>query len=175
MRGFLLNNALFHLQELHADGFRYDEISMMLAMNAASGWEFCRELTQAVRARIRACLQNAEYWPAEFGAPTPADGAAVSAGGLGFDVVQHDGLREAIRTAMGQAAQGAGAYVGMSGIARWPCGGTGVCARVADDSVRGEPRHCEAGREAARPGAGGWGGRARGMRAAGRAWRWRCC
>ena len=117
VRGFLLNNARFHLEELHADGFRYDEISMMLAMNAASGWEFCRELTQAVRAMSPRCLQNAEYWPGEFGAPTPLMVQAVSAGGLGFDVVQHDGLREAIRTVVGQAALGAGAYVGMTGIA----------------------------------------------------------
>jgi len=40
--GFLCNNALGHLQELHADGFRYDEISMLLAMNNASGWSFAR-------------------------------------------------------------------------------------------------------------------------------------
>ncbi len=45
VRGFLLNNVRFHLEELHADGFRYDEISMLLAMNAASGWEFCKEMT----------------------------------------------------------------------------------------------------------------------------------
>jgi len=45
VRGFLRNNALGHLQELHADGFRYDEISMLLSMNNASGWEFCKGLT----------------------------------------------------------------------------------------------------------------------------------
>jgi 1,4-alpha-glucan branching enzyme len=28
VREFLLNNARFHLLELHADGFRYDEISI---------------------------------------------------------------------------------------------------------------------------------------------------
>jgi 1,4-alpha-glucan branching enzyme len=48
--------------------------------------------------------------------------ASLDSGGLGFDAVQHDGLREAVRTAIGQAAQGAGAYVGMTGIAMtmWP-------------------------------------------------------
>jgi 1,4-alpha-glucan branching enzyme len=124
VRGFLLNNARFHLQELHVDGFRYDEVSMLLAMNAASGWEFCRELTQAARAACPQVLQNAEYWPSEFGAPASLMVTPVAEGGLGFDTVQHDGLREAIRTAVGQAAGGAGAYVGMSGIAMalWPMG-----------------------------------------------------
>jgi 1,4-alpha-glucan branching enzyme len=124
VREFLLNNARFHLQELHADGFRYDEISMLLAMNNASGWEFCKDLTLTVRAENPRALQNAEHWPAEFGAPTELMVAPVASGGLGFDTVQHDGLREAIRSAVGQAAQGANAYVEMSGIARslWPTG-----------------------------------------------------
>ena len=124
VRGFLRNNALGHLQELHADGFRYDEISMLLSMNNASGWEFCKGLTEAVRAVNPRALQNAEYWPAEFGAPTELMVSPVNSGGLGFDAVQHDGLREAIRSAIGQAAQGAGASVEMSGIARslWPTG-----------------------------------------------------
>jgi 1,4-alpha-glucan branching enzyme len=125
VRGFLLNNARFHLQELHADGFRYDEISMLLSMNADSGWEFCKELTVAVRSANPRCLQNAEYWPGEFGAPAPLMVASEDSGGLGFDAVQHDGLREAIRTAVGQAALGDDAYVGMTGIAMalWPGAG----------------------------------------------------
>jgi 1,4-alpha-glucan branching enzyme len=122
VRGFLLNNARFHLQELHADGFRYDEISVLLDLEKTSGWEFCKELTAAVRAVNPRCLQNAEYWAGEFGAPPPLMVASLDSGGLGFDAVQHDGLREAVRTAIGQAAQGAGAYVGMTGIAMtmWP-------------------------------------------------------
>ena len=69
VRGFLRNNALGHLRELHADGFRYDEISMLLAMNTASGWEFCGDLTEAVRAENPRAWQNAEYWPAESARP----------------------------------------------------------------------------------------------------------
>ena len=97
---------------------------MMLAMNAASGWEFCGELTEATRAAGPGVLQNAEYWPGEFGAPWQLMVTPVAQGGLGFDTVQHDGLRKAIRTAVGQAAAGAGAYVGMTGIAEalWPAG-----------------------------------------------------
>ncbi|MGA1984125.1 MAG: alpha amylase C-terminal domain-containing protein [Acidobacteriaceae bacterium] len=124
VRGFLHNSSLYHVQELHADGFRYDEISMLLALNQASGWQFCREGTTAVRRANPRVLQNAEYWPAEYGAPAPLIVAPVAQGGLGCDAVQHDGLREAIRTAIGQAAAGAGAYVGISGIAMamWPAG-----------------------------------------------------
>ena len=122
VRGFLLNNALFHLNELHADGFRYDEISELLAMNATNGWNFCNELTAAVRAINPRALQNAEYWPDEYGVPAPRIVVCEGEGGLRFDAVQHDGLREAIRSAIGQAAQGATASVEMSGIARslWP-------------------------------------------------------
>ena len=128
VRGFLHNSTLYHVNELHADGFRYDEISMLLATNLQSGWQFCTEGTTAVRAAGLALgkgvLQNAEYWPAEYGAPASLIVEPVDAGGLGNDAVQHDGLREAIRTAVGQAAAGAGAYVGMSGIAMsmWPAG-----------------------------------------------------
>jgi 1,4-alpha-glucan branching enzyme len=124
VRGFLLNNARFHLNELHADGFRYDEISELLAMNATNGWNFCNELTAAVRAVNPRALQNAEYWPDEYGVPAPRIVVREGEGGLRFDAVQHDGLREAIRSAIGQAAQGAIASVEMSGIARslWPTG-----------------------------------------------------
>jgi 1,4-alpha-glucan branching enzyme len=122
VRGFLLNNALFHVRELHADGFRYDEISVLLQLNNTSGWEFCEELTGAVRAANPRVLQNAEYWPGEFGAPAPLMVTDVASCGLGFDAVQHDGLRDAIRSAVGQAALGQGATVEMSGIAMalWP-------------------------------------------------------
>jgi len=124
VRGFLHNSSLYHVKELHADGFRYDEISMLLALNRASGWQFCTEGTTAVRQANPRVLQNAEYWPGEYGAPAPLIVTSTDAGGLGCDAVQHDGLREAIRTAVGQAAGGAGAYLEISGIALalWPAG-----------------------------------------------------
>jgi 1,4-alpha-glucan branching enzyme len=124
VRGFLHNSTLYHVKELHADGFRYDEISVLLAMNRASGWQFCTEGMMAVRQANPRVLQNAEYWPAEYGAPAPLIVAGTDAGGLGCDAVQHDGLREAVRTAIGQAAAGTGAYVEMTGIAMalWPAG-----------------------------------------------------
>jgi 1,4-alpha-glucan branching enzyme len=117
VRGFLWNNAAFHVAELHADGFRYDEISMLLSMNEANGWEFCRELSTLVRSMKPRVLQNAEYWPGEYRVPAKEAVAPAAAGGMGFDTVQHDGLREAIRSAVQQAAGGAGPSVAMSAIA----------------------------------------------------------
>jgi 1,4-alpha-glucan branching enzyme len=124
VRGYLKNNACFYLEELHGDGFRYDEISMLLAMNTATGWEFCIELTNQVRATNPRVLQNAEYWPSEYGAPAPLVVSPVTSGGLGFDTVQHDGVRDAVRSAIAQASLGADATVEMSGIAMtvWPTG-----------------------------------------------------
>jgi 1,4-alpha-glucan branching enzyme len=124
VRGYLKNNACFYLEELHGDGFRYDEISMLLAMNTATGWEFSIELTNQVRATNPRVLQNAEYWPSEYGAPAPLIVSPTASGGLGFDTVQHDGVRNAVRSAIAQASLGADATVEMSGIAMtlWPTG-----------------------------------------------------
>jgi 1,4-alpha-glucan branching enzyme len=123
--GYLCNNASFYLGEMHGNGFRYDEISMLLAMNGGSGWDFVRGLTDAVRAQNPSALQNAEYWPGEyFNQPATEAVTPAAQSGMGFDTVQHDALREGIRSAVGQAAGGAGATVEMSGIAMavWPTG-----------------------------------------------------
>ena len=117
---FLLDNARTFLEEFHADGFRYDEISTLISTGQGSGWEFCRALTSALRGFRNRILQNAEFWPGRF-ADIPASAAPViapaQAGGMGFDVVQHDGLRGALRGAVGAASWGANAGVSMSAIA----------------------------------------------------------
>lgn len=122
---YLQKNAAFYIDEFHVDGFRYDEISMLLSMNQASGWSFIRGLTDAVRAQKPSLLQNAEYWPGEY-YNQPATEAVTPAaqGGMGFDSVQHDALREAVRGAVGAAANGQSAVVSMIGIAMalWPGG-----------------------------------------------------
>ena len=112
VRQFIVNNALFYLNEFHADGFRYDEISALLAMNGSSGWSFCRDLTGTVRYAKDRAIQNAEYWPVDPIVVTP-----VGSGGAGFDVLQHDGLRLAIRGAIQQTSYGSGAQVDMDSIA----------------------------------------------------------
>jgi 1,4-alpha-glucan branching enzyme len=117
---FLSDNATHYIEEFHADGFRYDEISILLSTNQGSGWEFCRALTGRLRTLQPRILQNAEFWPGEF-SDIPSTAlpvvAPASAGGAGFDVVQHDGLRGALRNAVGAASAGADAQVSVSTIA----------------------------------------------------------
>jgi 1,4-alpha-glucan branching enzyme len=117
---YLLDNARHYIEEFHADGFRYDEISILLSTNQGSGWEFCRALTSELRDLQPRILQNAEFWPGEFSdIPTSVAPiiAPASQGGAGFDVVQHDALRGALRSAVGAASGGAQATVSMSAIA----------------------------------------------------------
>jgi 1,4-alpha-glucan branching enzyme len=120
VKQFLLNSASYYIQEFHIDGFRYDEISALLWMNLDSGWSFCCDLTNTVRYDKPRILQNAEYWPAENTTyPKSAQQimTPVAWGGAGFDVVQHDALRTAIRNAISQAAQGQGAGIDFDSIA----------------------------------------------------------
>ncbi len=72
VRQFLIDNATFFLKEYHADGFRYDEISMLLQNNQTTGWGFCQNLTGTVRYVQDRALQNAEYWPSEYSASVPS-------------------------------------------------------------------------------------------------------
>ena len=51
VRRFLQENARWYAEELHADGLRYDEITILLSANQTNGWEFCRELTTGLRSR----------------------------------------------------------------------------------------------------------------------------
>jgi 1,4-alpha-glucan branching enzyme len=117
---FLFDNAISYLRQFHADGFRYDEISALLSTGQGSGWEFCRALTTKLRDFNDRILQNAEFWPGEF-PDIPSTSLRVissaSTGGLGFDVVQHDYLRSAVRDAVQAASRGANATVSVSGIA----------------------------------------------------------
>jgi 1,4-alpha-glucan branching enzyme len=120
VRRFLLDNGRYYIEEFHADGFRYDEISILLSTNQANGWAFCRDLTTQLRAVRPRLLQNAEFWPGEF-SDIPSSVlpviAPASQGGAGFDVVQHDALRIALRNAVETASGGVSAPVSVSAIA----------------------------------------------------------
>src|SRR5258708_846944 len=90
-------------------------------MNLDSGWSFCRDLTNTLRSVNPRLLQNAEYWPFEFQnypRSSPSIVSPTGNGGAGFDVLQHDGLRSALRSAVGQAAQGQSAIVDFDAVAR---------------------------------------------------------
>ena len=117
---FLINNALYHVGEFHVDGFRYDEISDLISMNCDSGWTFCRNLTGTLRYVKPRLLENAEFWPSEVGnypKSWPSIVTPTSDGGAGFDVVQHDGLRGALRNAVQAAAYGQAAAIDFDAIA----------------------------------------------------------
>jgi 1,4-alpha-glucan branching enzyme len=120
VRQFLINNATYYIGEFHADGFRYDEISDLISMNCDKGWSFCCDLTGTLRFIQPRLLQNAEFWPGEVGNyPTRTQSivAPVSGGGAGFDVVQHDGLRGAVRGAITAASYGQQSTVDFGSIA----------------------------------------------------------
>src|SRR5260370_42335698 len=78
-------------------------------MNKESGFSFCRDLADLHRSVKPGLIQNAEYWPVEFGdfrRLVPQIVEKTGQGGAGFDVVQHDGLRSSIRGAVQQASFG---------------------------------------------------------------------
>lgn len=109
VRQFLINSARFYVEEFHADGFRYDEISGLLSMNKDSGWNFCRSMTDTLRSIKPRLLQNAEYWPFEFNDYLRSPSSIVTStanDGAGFDVLQHDGLRSVVRNAIKQSSFG---------------------------------------------------------------------
>jgi len=117
---FLINNALYYISEFHLDGFRYDEISDLISMNCDSGWTFCCNLTNTLRYTKPRLLQNAEFWPSEVGNYPKSSQSIVTAtsnGGAGFDVVQHDGLRTAVRGAVQAASYGRGASINLAAVA----------------------------------------------------------
>jgi 1,4-alpha-glucan branching enzyme len=112
VRQFLIDNATFYLNEYRVDGFRYDEISALIQNNQTTGWGFCQNLTDTLRFVHDRVLQNAEHWPVDPWIIKPS-----SQGGAGFDVIQHDGLRLAIRNAIAAASGGQDSAVSLDNIA----------------------------------------------------------
>ncbi len=99
VRQFLIDNAGLFLDEYHVDGFRFDEVTVI---DRQGGWHFLQDLTDTLRAKRPRVPLIAEYW---------ADQTAVlrerGNGGAGFDGVVSSGLREAIRSVLGQVQGGA--------------------------------------------------------------------
>jgi 1,4-alpha-glucan branching enzyme len=107
--GFLIDNARFFLTEFRIDGIRYDEVRVI---ENNGGRAFCQHLTDAVRATNPAAIQIAEYWNEDrAGALHPPPR------GLGFDAELGDGLRDALRDLLKQAAGGASASLNLSAVA----------------------------------------------------------
>jgi 1,4-alpha-glucan branching enzyme len=110
VREFLIENATMFLTEYHADGLRFDEVGVI---DDKGGWDFCQDLTDALRAVKPEAVLIAEYWRDHrwLAVWRPE-------GGMGFDVGYADGLRESVRSVLSQAAAGAGARVDVGSLRR---------------------------------------------------------
>lgn len=113
VKQFLIDNAKYFLLECHCDGFRYDEVSVIKNEGGEHGWKFCQYVTDTCHYIKPEAIHIAECWPVEQAIVAPTGN-----GGAGFDASQNDGLRDALRSAIGQASSGAEASVDMDRIAR---------------------------------------------------------
>ena len=109
VQGFLINNARFFLEEYKIDGLRYDQVTVI---DEHGGWFFAQRLSDRARAVDRRRVHIAEFWHKDRfkGVLPPEDG-------LGFDAVWHDGLRDAIRRMIAEAAGGRDAHVHLGQLA----------------------------------------------------------
>jgi len=101
VRQFLIDNAEFFVREYHADGFRYDQVTVIDKRNVGSGWLFCQNLNSTLESVDPAAVNIAEYW-----GPESAVVRDRTQGGAGFDANWHDGLRRSIRSVIGDATGG---------------------------------------------------------------------
>lgn len=112
VRQFLIDNAVFFFNEYQIDGIRYDEVRV-ISNNHPDGRTLCRDITSTLRFIRPLAIQIAEYWEWDRALPvTPAPS------GLGFDAALGDGLRDAVRALMGQAAGGENASLDLDPTAR---------------------------------------------------------
>jgi 1,4-alpha-glucan branching enzyme len=105
VREFLIANALMFLEDYHADGLRFDEVSVI---DDKGGWGFCQELTETLAARKPSAALIAEYWGEHRWlavVPRPH--------GMGFDLGYSDRLREAVRGVLTAAGAGGHGPVGV--------------------------------------------------------------
>lgn len=110
VRSFLIENATTFLGNYHADGLRFDEVTVI---DGNGGWSLCQDLTSTLRYRKPSAALIAEYWGEQrWLATQPAPT------GMGFDLGYSDGLRDGVRDALAQAAGGATAHVDLAPVRR---------------------------------------------------------
>lgn len=105
VEAFLIDNARMWLEEYHADGLRFDEVTVI---DQHGGWHFCQDLTATLRFGHPAAVLIAEYWGEQ-----PWRAVVAPPDGMGFDLGYADALRNGIRKVIAQAAGGALATVEM--------------------------------------------------------------
>ena len=94
---FLRDNAAFFLNECHVDGFRYDEVSQVSTAGKGAAGPSAAADRQGARPERPRRLQNAEFWPgSQHATPAFRSSHPPAPEGAGFDVVQHDALRDAL-------------------------------------------------------------------------------
>jgi 1,4-alpha-glucan branching enzyme len=108
VRQLLFDNACTLLEELHLDGFRYDQVTVI---DDNGGWSFCQELTRRVRQGKPKAAQIAEYWGCE-----PWRAVTGSPAGMGFDIGYSDVLRKAVRRVIAQSAGGSDTELDLNGL-----------------------------------------------------------
>jgi 1,4-alpha-glucan branching enzyme len=103
VRDFLIQNALMWLNDYHADGLRFDEVTVI---DYFGGWFFAQNLTDTLRFAKPEAAKIAEYWGEQrsLGVQRPP-------AGMGFDLGYTDGIREGVRQTIAEAAGGADAAV----------------------------------------------------------------
>lgn len=105
VRQFLIENAAMLLQEYHADGLRFDEVS---AMEDRGGRSLCQDMTQTLHFIRPSAVLIAEYWN------HPREGAVwPPPRGMGFDLGYADGIRDAVRGMLAEARGGADARINL--------------------------------------------------------------
>jgi 1,4-alpha-glucan branching enzyme len=107
VRQFLVDNAQLFYDEYHVDGFRFDEVTVI---DDNGGWSFCQQLTDTLRSTHPERVKIAEYWRSD---PTWVF-RATKDGGAGFDAALSDVPRDAIRNAIGRAANAFGGALDLS-------------------------------------------------------------
>ena len=111
VRQFLIDNASALVKECRIDGIRYDEVRV-ISGNRPFGLELCQDMTSTIRFIRPSAIQIAEYWDWDRALPvTPAPA------GLGFDAALGDGLRDAVRTLLTEAAAGESAALQLGPVA----------------------------------------------------------
>jgi 1,4-alpha-glucan branching enzyme len=109
VRQFLIDNAIFFLDEYHVDGLRYDEVTVI---DHYGGWPFLQDLTSTAKYIKPQAVHIAEYWQ--------DDPSWVlkdrNENGAGFDAVWYPGLRSSVRSAIAQAAQGSHTHINLEAI-----------------------------------------------------------
>lgn len=109
VRQFLIDNASFFIDEYHVDGFRYDQVTVI---DEHGGWHFLQDLTATLKYLKPQAINIAEYWR--------DDPSWVlrnrQEGGAGFDAVWYPGIRQSVRNAIAQAAQGANVGVDLNAV-----------------------------------------------------------